>query len=151
MFITKKMENMLNLWLNKYVIFIKFSDIAWKVLGFNADGSFDIKNGCYISIGCRAGKLKKSSFEKILEKDDTEKWNTFEKIYSEIYKKKSTNRYSLYKFLFEFKIGDYIVIPGNKTFNVFQIESELFFKSWSTKYRWTIMIQLIKDFLKMKN
>ncbi len=112
-----------NMWLQRNSHY--YSEIAWKVLGFNEDGSFDIKNGCYISIGCGSGKLEKSSFEKILEKDDTEKWNAFEKIYSEIYSKKSTNRYSLYRFLFEFKIGDYIVIPGNKTFNVFQIESEV--------------------------
>ncbi len=102
-----------------------YGDIGWKVLGFDKN-DFSDKNGCYISVGCCSGKLELESFQKIQKSENKKKM--FEDIYyNEVSREKPRVRHFLYKFLFEFEKGDYIVIPSefSSTFSVFQIESDV--------------------------
>lgn len=98
---------------------------AWKVLGFDDNDKFTDplgKGEYYISIGCYSRKLKKESYERIKKQ-----WAEFEKIcFNELYNgERPKYRYSLWRFLFEFKQGDILLVPGkHKDFHVFRIISE---------------------------
>lgn len=100
-------------------------DTAWKVLGFDDNDKFTNplgKGEYYISIGCNSRKLKKESYERIKKQ-----WAEFEKIcFNELYNgERPKYRYSLWRFLFEFKQGDILLVPGkHKYFHVFRIISE---------------------------
>ena len=100
-------------------------DKAWKVLGFDDNDKFTNplgKGEYYISIGCNSRKLKKESYERIKKQ-----WAEFEKIcFNELYNgERPKYRYSLWRFLFEFKQGDILLVPGkHKYFHVFRIISE---------------------------
>lgn len=100
-------------------------DTAWKILGFDDEGKFTDplgKGEYYISVGCYSRKLKKESYERIKNQ-----WAEFEKIcFTELYDgERPKYRYSLWRFLFEFNLGDILLVPGNhKDFHVFRITSE---------------------------
>ena len=55
-------------------------------------------------------------------KNHDKQW--FDKAYSRVTGKLSHNRYFLYMFLNEFQKGDYVVVPGDKNFSVYEITSE---------------------------
>ncbi len=93
---------------------------AWKMLGYNYDTKEFSDKECYISVGCESGKWSKEDYNSILKSSD--KWEEFEKWYKD--GKKPRNRYSLYKFFFEFKAGDYIVVPSGREFHIYQIEND---------------------------
>ena len=57
----------------------------------------------------------------------------FDDAYCRVTGKLSHNRYFLYMFLNEFKKGDYVVVPGNKDFSVYEITSE---KPMSNEHIW---------------
>lgn len=92
---------------------------AWEMLGYNSDNTFSDEYGCYISVGCGSGKWSFEEYNKIKESEN--QWEEFEKHYEKV---KPRYRYFLYKFFFEFKKDDYIVVPGGNEFHVFQIESD---------------------------
>lgn len=102
---------------------------AWYVAGFNEKGEFipDRNNGYYISIGCYSRNLKWNDYEAIRNSDDSNRWQKFEEICSKMYdNKKPRYRYALWRFLFEFKMGDHILIPGNfGDFHIFKICSDV--------------------------
>lgn len=105
-------------------------DTAWNVLGFDREGKFTDPLGMgeyYISVGCLSRKLKEESYEKIKGEDSTPNWEEFENVCkNDLYcGDKPKYRYSLWRFLFEFKQGDILLVPGkNKDFHVFRIISE---------------------------
>ena len=105
-----------------------YGESAWKLLGFseikdNCKRDFSDMNGCYISIGCKSGKLAEEDID-FIRKSNTP-FNEFENIFSnKIDANKPRFRYSLYRFLFEYKKNDYLIIPDKSYFHVFQIEDE---------------------------
>ena len=105
-------------------------DMAWKILGFDENGEFTDplgKGEYYISVGCNSRDLEENTYDQIKnEKDSKVKWNAFETACLKLYGgKKPKYRYSLWRFLFEFKQGDILLVPGkNKDFHVFKIISE---------------------------
>ncbi len=101
-----------------------FGNPAQKMLGFQND-KFTVDNGCYISIGCHSGMLDIDDYNAIATKSgDSNKFKKFEEIYINKVRSKLRIRHFLYKFLFEFKNGDYLLIPGKGDFHVFQIIDE---------------------------
>lgn len=108
-------------------------DVAWRFLGFNEKGEFtpNAEIEYYISVGCISRNLKYSDFKEIdvISPNDKgkEKWEKFEKIcIDKLYDgKKPRYRHSLWRFLFEFKSGDILLVPGNYgDFHVFKIVSD---------------------------
>lgn len=98
-----------------------YGDSAWKMLGYDYDSKkFSDENGCYISVGCESGKWSIEEYNSI--KSSKDKWKGFEKHYAD---SKPRYRYFLYKFFFEIKKDDYIVVPSGGEFHVFQIESDV--------------------------
>lgn len=96
-----------------------YGEIAWKVLNISDKGDH------FISIGCGSGRLDYGDFKGLSHiKDDEKRWTEFEKIYEKMMgKEKCRIRYSLYRFLFEYKAGDYIIVPDIGKIHIFQIES----------------------------
>ena len=98
-----------------------YGKAAWEMLGYDYDSKkFSDENGCYISVGCGSGKWSINQYDSIKKSDA--KWQEFEKHYTT--GSKPRYRHFLYKFLFEFKEDDYIVVPSGGEFHVFQIESD---------------------------
>lgn len=97
-----------------------YGKAAWIMLGYNYDNNaFSDENGCYISVGCGSGTWSVQEYNFI--KNSTDMWKEFEEKYN---KSKPRYRYFLYRFFYEFKKDDYIVIPSSGEFHVFQIESD---------------------------
>lgn len=124
----KKYEIKGNVWLHRNN---HNGDAAWKLLGFDKNGNFTNPNSTgeyFISVGCYSKKLKVESYNRIASiKNKNEKWAEFEKTCSEeLYGNwRPKFRYSLWRFLFEFKEGDILLVPGNhKDFHVFSIVSK---------------------------
>lgn len=113
-----------NIWLQRNN---HYGEKAWEVLGFDKKGDFICtKKHFYISIGCNSNKLTQCDFETLLSFNDVkQRWNEFEKICkNKIYNcsKLPRYRYSLWRFLFDYKKGDYILVPSNQQdFHIFRI------------------------------
>lgn len=106
-----------NIWMHRCN---HYGDAAWKMLGYDYESkNFSDENGCYISVGCDSGKWSIEEYNSIKISED--KWKEFEKHYSG---SKPRYRHFLYKFFFEFRENDYIVVPSGGEFHVFQIESD---------------------------
>lgn len=104
-------------------------DVAWRFLGFNEKGEFtpNAENEYYISVGCFSRGLTKEDYSKIENTTYDEKWNKFEQICRDkLYEgNKPRYRHSLWRFLFEFKENDILLVPGNNgDFHVFKIVSD---------------------------
>lgn len=107
-----------NIWMHRCN---HYGKAAWEMLGYDYDSKkFSDENGCYISVGCESGKWSIEEYNSIKNSED--KWKEFEKHYTN--GSKPRYRYFLYKFFFEFKKDDYIVVPSGGEFHVFQIESD---------------------------
>lgn len=110
-----------NIWMHRCN---HYGEKAWKMLGYNyEENEFSNENECYISIGCGSGSWDENDYNNIKNiSDDKKKWNEFEIKYDG--GKKPRYRYYLYRFFFEFKANDYIVVPSGGEFHVFQIEND---------------------------
>lgn len=107
-----------NIWMHRCN---HYGKAAWEMLGYDYDSKkFSDENGCYISVGCGSGKWGEEEYNSVKKSED--KWKEFEKHYTT--GSKPRYRHFLYKFFFEFKKDDYIVVPSGGEFHVFQIESD---------------------------
>lgn len=107
-----------NIWMHRCN---HYGKAAWEMLGYDYDSKkFSDENGCYISVGCGSGKWSIEEYDSVKNSED--KWKEFEKHYTT--GSKPIYRHFLYKFFFEFKKDDYIVVPSGGEFHVFQIESD---------------------------
>ncbi len=98
---------------------------SWALLGLHEDG-FHPGQECYLSIGCGSGKLSPADYRDI--RDAAQPFGDFERIYAEKVQPGGTKRrHSLYKFLFLYKPGDYLVIPQGAVFHVFRVAGEVEF------------------------
>ena len=102
---------------------------AWEILGFKKERFvYDgVDNKSYISIGCMSGTLSKEAFYQI-KNSGNDKFNEFDEVFSKKNNiEKRRFRHSLYKFLFEYQIGDILVIPGHKEIHVFKVVSDIIY------------------------
>ena len=67
------------------------------------------------------GKVSTDAFLNKVYKKDREGYN---QIYKQEFGQLSRNRFCLYMFINEFKKGDYVIVPGDKDFSVYQIVGE---------------------------
>jgi len=109
-----------NIWMHRCN---HYGKAAWEMLGYDySTNVFSDKNCCYISIGCNSGSWSTDKYNYIKDIPETQKkWNEYEKCFKD---KKPRYRYYLYRFFFEFKADDYIVVPSGGEFHVFQVEND---------------------------
>ena len=56
-------------------------------------------------------------------------WSKFEEQLFSVYKKRSTNRYSLWRYLHEMKAGDIVVVPAPGEFSIYRIVDDVIMTS----------------------
>lgn len=113
-----------NIWMHRCN---HYGKAAWEILGYDySTNVFSDKNCCYISIGCDSGKWSKDTYNNIKKMKSSEQKDAFEMQFDELYKgrKKPKYRNCLYRFFFEFRKDNYIVVPSGGEFHVFRIEND---------------------------
>ena len=82
--------------------------------------SYPLLDKGYLSIGF-SDFLKNEEFLENMINDKSDKWELFEKENIAIWGDKYRTRYNLWRFLCEFSIGDYVLVPSWGTFSVYKI------------------------------
>ena len=85
--------------------------------------SYPLLDKGYLSIGF-SDFLKNEDFLEYMISDKSDKWEKFEKENIAIWGEKYRTRYNLWRFLCEFSIGDYVLVPSWGTFSVYEIKGQ---------------------------
>ena len=86
--------------------------------------SYPLLDEGYLSIGFSDFLRNESFLETMKDENNGSRWTIFEEENMKIWNGKYRTRYNLWRFLCEFRIGDYVLVPKGSVFDVYEIESK---------------------------
>ena len=92
-------------------------------ISHNSEASYPLLEEGYLSIGFSNYFSNEEFLEEFKSKDEVEAWKYFEAFNSATADFGRT-RYNLWRFLYEFKIGDTVLVPKYKSFSLYEIVGE---------------------------
>ena len=92
-------------------------------ISHKSEVSYPLLEKGYLSIGF-ADFANEEFLNKLRNKNKDESWECFENKNNEIWKELRRTRHNLWRFLYEFKVGDVVLVPMYKSFSLYKITSD---------------------------